>query len=378
MKKNKFLEKTVVCFLNDNIIDYYTPGGCTDLEVSVFDLIDIHYYSIYEKHLSFHKDWPLICKFWKSKRFVEQPKYTKEQITAISCILEQLDKVYQPEQRSEEWYQIRNNLLTASDLATPLGLNPYSKRGDLVFSKAHCIKSNIGNSPAIIHGVKFEEVAVHIYSQLNNVVVKEYGCIPHPTLKCFGASPDGICSVESGNKDYIGRMLEIKCPKSRPITGIIPVHYELQIQGQLEVCNLNFCDFLECCFEEYSCLYDFIEDKDTQFKGAIFEYYNLFERSNKYIYLYDCEQIEKWIEDNIEKVLVDPNLEISKITYWKCTTISIVLVKRDKERFQSYVPIIEEFWKDVLKERENPYEEKEKKNYIDYPSEELTFLSDSN
>ena len=44
MKKNKFLEKILVDFLNDKIIDYYTPGGCTDLEVSVFDLIDIHYY----------------------------------------------------------------------------------------------------------------------------------------------------------------------------------------------------------------------------------------------------------------------------------------------------------------------------------------------
>ena len=33
-------------------------------------------------------------------------------------------------------------------------------------------------------------------------------------------------------------MLEIKCPKSRPITGIIPPVYFGQVQGQLEVCKL--------------------------------------------------------------------------------------------------------------------------------------------
>ena len=50
----------------------------------------------------------------------------------------------------------------------------------------------------------------------------------------FGASPDGIVSYESKNKDYVGRMLEIKCPKSRKIDGIIPIGYYYQIQGQLE------------------------------------------------------------------------------------------------------------------------------------------------
>ena len=38
-------------------------------------------------------------------------------------------------------------------------------------------------------------------------------------------------------------MLEIKCPTKRPITGFIPEYYHYQVQGQLEVCNLNYCDF---------------------------------------------------------------------------------------------------------------------------------------
>ena len=47
-------------------------------------------------------------------------------------------------------------------------------------------------------------------------------------------------------------MLEIKCPKSRIITGFIPEVYRAQIQGQLEVCGLDYCDFLECDIKVYN------------------------------------------------------------------------------------------------------------------------------
>ena len=90
--------------------------------------------------------------------------------------------------------------------------------------------------------------------------VFEYGCIPHPNIDHFGASPDGIVEPESLNKNYVGRMLEIKCPGSRPITGFIPEYYHAQVQGQLEVCNLEFCDFVECKIDEYKTDDDYFND----------------------------------------------------------------------------------------------------------------------
>ena len=53
------------------------------------------------------------------------------------------------------------------------------------------IKEEWNPGPAIIHGVKYEDVAVSIYESRNDVNVAEYGCIPHPNISCFGASPDG-------------------------------------------------------------------------------------------------------------------------------------------------------------------------------------------
>ena len=60
-------------------------------------------------------------------------------------------------------------------------------------------------------------------------------------FKIFGASPDGICDIDSP-PDYIGRMLEIKCPPRRKFTREVPKHYWMQMQGQLETCDLEECD----------------------------------------------------------------------------------------------------------------------------------------
>ena len=88
--------------------------------------------------------------------------------------------------------------------------------------------------------------------------------------------PDGICDIDSVNKQYIGRMLEIKCPKSRPI-GFIPEYYELQIQGQLEVYDLEYCDYLECSFIEFNSIDEFLSNltDNIHFKGIIVEKFNI-------------------------------------------------------------------------------------------------------
>ena len=59
-------------------------------------------------------------------------------------------------------------------------------------------------------------------------------------------------------------MLEIKCPFKRKINGSIPDQYWMQIQGQLEVCNLEECDYLECELSEYENETEFIEDVENE------------------------------------------------------------------------------------------------------------------
>ena len=295
-------------------------------------------------------------------------------------VIQQLKTIKQPVQRTKEWYEYRKDRLTASDLGTAMGVNPYSKRNKLVAIKCG-YKDKFYAGPAVKHGIKYEDVAIHIYEKRNSVRVFEYGCIPHPTIPHFGASPDGICDSDSDNKKYIGRMLEIKCPKSRVINDFIPVHYELQVQGQLEVCGLDYCDYLECSIKEYDSQHEFLDDsidtitktKSGMEKGAVIETYNPTLDKNTYFYLYDFEKkedIDKWEEkrkQTMEEVYI-------KTTYWRLEVYSIKLVKRDRERFDTILlPEINRFWDDVLKHRECGYELLVKK----HKPKELDFLPDS-
>ena len=298
----------------------------------------------------------------------------------LSNIIAKLKTIEQPAQRTKEWYEYRNNRLTASDLGTAMNVNPYSKRKKLIAKKCGYEETFYAGA-AVKHGIKYEDVAIHIYEQRNKVSVFEYGCIPHPTIPHFGASPDGICDVNSENKEYIGRMLEIKCPKSRIIDDFIPVHYELQVQGQLEVCGLDFCDYLECSIKEYELVQEFLDDSGTNIKttktgmekGIVIETYDPNKDKNVYFYLYDFEskeEIYEW-EEKIKSSLTEVYI---KTTYWRLDVYSVKLVERDTKRFkEELLPEINSFWEDVLKYRECGYESLVYKHI----PKELDFLPDS-
>ena len=108
------------------------------------------------------------------------------------------------------------------------------------------------------HGNKYEDVSIMLYESLYKTKVKDYGCIQHDIYEFLGASPDGI--VVDSNSSRYGRMLEIKNPTTREITGIPKEDYWIQMQLQMETCNLNECDFLETGFKEYNSQEDFMED----------------------------------------------------------------------------------------------------------------------
>lgn len=93
-------------------------------------------------------------------------------------------------QRSEEWLNLREGMLTASDAATALGLNPYEKPKDLILRK--CGRKKFGGNNATVHGNKYEEEARDIYCLKYNEVAHEIGLRPHPKYPWLGGSPDGI------------------------------------------------------------------------------------------------------------------------------------------------------------------------------------------
>tara|TARA_B100000780_G_scaffold269872_1_gene229111 strand:- start:3125 stop:4426 length:1302 start_codon:yes stop_codon:yes gene_type:complete len=268
--------------------------------------------------------------------------------------LKKLTDIVQPAQRSDEWYIFRNSTLTASNIYKVF-VSEYSQ-SQLILEKCEPLNINkfkVTNTNCPMHwGQKYEPVSVLYYEYINKTIITEFGCIPHKDYSFIAASPDGIVCDSSSN--LYGRMIEIKNVVSREITGIPKMEYWIQMQLQMEVCDLNECDFLETKFLQYDTEEEYMNDNDMEYKGVILQY--LKDDAPYYVYapfmLNDLESTEykKWENEEKEK---NKDLELITRLYWKLVKISCVLVLRNKPWFNKVLPMIDSFWKNLVEERES-------------------------
>ena len=248
-------------------------------------------------------------------------------------------------QRSPEWFKLRENRLTASDLhdaiKNPLSLSKKKLKGTTYNSNA---------IPALKWGTMFEPMATRCYSQkMNNIEIHDFGLVCDTENEHFGASPDGI--------NELGIMLEIKCPYSRTIVdGVIPEKYKMQIQGQLAVCKLKECDYIECVFKSLESVDEYLAlDGDGGEKhGIITEYYN---PKGEYVYYYsepnrtpaECLADIRKIADNIISggSSSEEKLKFSKYTYWRLDEMIIQRVVFNAREWETIIPKINSFWEKV-------------------------------
>ena len=271
----------------------------------------------------------------------------------------------QPAQRSPAWYEMRANMFTASsDIANILGKG-YEK-GPAVYKhlmlkkNGHDLKGFKGNE-ATRWGQKYEDIICQVYSHRNETIVEEFGLIQHDKHTFIGASPDGI-GVSGKNAEV---MLEIKCPFRRIITGIPKDYYLVQMLTQLEVCDLEYCDFCECTINEYKTEEEFLSDSiledpnKTKFdleKGIIGEYYNpSISKDNpdnvKFCYppmkLTPTEK-KNWIQEQTFY-----GFKFKRFIYWRIDVYSCVRVCRDRKWWEESLPKIQKAWEDVLSYRKD-------------------------
>lgn len=261
-------------------------------------------------------------------------------------------------QRSEEWYNIRNNLITASDFAQALGKGKFGTKKQFFENKCGYQEVNIDFSIAPLQwGVRYEEVAKKVYESNMNIHVHEFGLMKHPTIDFVGASPDGI----SEN----GIMLEIKCPWKRKKTETIPDQYYYQIQGQLEVCDLEECDYIECYFKEFENELDFLEDENVYYKGIVLK-----NKNDEYEY------------GELNDLEFHKNKEYSQIYLYGLKDVFQKRVYRDKQFFAEIISDIEVVWNNVkiYKSDKNKYDleikPKQKISSAKRPDKKLTFRFD--
>lgn len=275
----------------------------------------------------------------------------------VESILNWLNTVPQPEQRTPEWYAYRHTVITASSLSKVLETK--STYQSILKEKVLPEKNfSFAKSKALNHGIRCEIIAQNIYESETNSKISEYGCIKHKHIDYIGASPDGIVT-NTCDTYRLGRMLEIKCLYSRKLTGIPKYNYWIQMQIQLETCDLEYCDFFECKINEDIPENDFYNKIETHtiksYYGIVIEYIE--NNSIKWIYSELNESIDKlklWHENNIEIFAEENNNDnkwYSKTYYWELDKYSLITVKRNKEWFNLINPQLKLFWKDVENKR---------------------------
>jgi putative phage-type endonuclease len=289
----------------------------------------------------------------------------------------------QPDQRTPAWYEFRHNLITASSAWK--AFKSQSTINQLVVEKCKPLDltkyDGVNTSTPMHHGNKYEDVSIMFYEALYKTKVKDYGCIQHDKHTFLGASPDGI-NVDPSSDRY-GRMVEIKNPTTREITGIPKEDYWIQMQLQMETCDLNECDFLETSFKEYedeeSFMNDgsFIYNENNELKGVIAYFMKNGKPLYEYMPLYITEDEHNiWFNATMEK---HKELTWVKNIYWRLHQYSCVLVLRNKSWFQSAVYEIEAVWKIIENEKHTGYDHRlAKKNVRPSRSNSITESLQSN
>lgn len=303
-----------------------------------------------------------------------------------------------PAQRTEEWYAARNDRLTASSIASVLRLTPkelalrdqglvdlpaskrvgqvvpaFQSRAQLLRSKAGADDDGFTGSVFTEWGVAYEPVVTELYKLFENTDVLDFGLVPHPALPWLGASPDGVTPA--------GRMLEIKCPFSRTPTGVPKLNYWMQMQIQMECCDLDACDFVEVAVQEYPGRAEYLQDvytdpengalvpgraADGMAKGFIVECVSSLPDTRP-TYWYpptfrlqtpqaELDWLLEWTRERFPDGITEPQRlagvllfdeEVYRVRYWKIGKWLQTTVHRDREWFEQRRPELQAFWREV-------------------------------
>lgn len=348
------------------------------------------------------KEW--FCKLnsfqWKLDYEEFKFNFKPESINYKKQMVDSLNKEPKQRQGSEEWFQFRKSCLTASNITSIINNKNITS---ILLDKCGYPRKFVGGA-AILHGKKYEDVAVLIYEhRTGRKVYSDYGCIRHKEFNFIGASPDGI--------DVEGNVIEIKCVYSRQLTGLPKQDYYDQMQLQMEVFQLSKCLFVECEIKEYTNFKEYKQDVFIDENGNNIEHktingkekgviFRIITKNTKeplrYCYpenlLMTHKEIKEWVSLQKKQLkLNDPNKETYKdydALYWKLTDFSCIEIYKDTNWISRNLLTLYNFWNRVkyyrnnntelqLFKKNNSYKKKEYKSKTQILIENNYLLDDS-
>lgn len=283
----------------------------------------------------------------------------EKRVQEIHAYRKQLIKLFRVptvEQRTPAWYAMREGMITASDFGDALGIEKFGQKGNPKgFYEKKCGFKEVvydENNVFLQWGVMFEEVCCSLYQTRTGIKVHEFGLVKNPRQSFLGASPDGISDL--------GVMIEIKAPYKRVITeDSVLKQYYYQIQGQLDACDLNECDFLEVKLEKYDSADEFWNDYETEKetyteeykeKGIILKRFCCQGNEPKYIYSppnMTKTNLQDWYQQNNDYTKFET-------VFWYLVKFTLKRVYKDQIFIDNMNTNLAEVWNNVLEFKRNP------------------------
>ncbi|XP_037535870.1 uncharacterized protein LOC119412904 isoform X1 [Nematolebias whitei] len=155
-----------------------------------------------------------------------------------------------------EWHQLRRHRLTASRFREICQVQDKSEE-DL----ANRLLQGTYQTAAMKRGLELEADAIWEYCQIKRVNHYPCGFVIHPDAPWLGASPDGLIFDPSEPCQF--GLIEIKCPNVKSYVDcpylqmksgkleLKKTHvYYWQVQGQMLITGMNWCDFVVSAEED--------------------------------------------------------------------------------------------------------------------------------
>lgn len=281
----------------------------------------------------------------------------------------------QIEQRTPAWYAQMSTIISASELGR-LFASP-RERGKLVISKTESpqprsqqLATLSDRMSAFDWGIRFEPVVKQIYEDKHGVTLKELGRLIHETDPRCSASPDGLV-YHCPNDVRTGRLIEIKCPVTREIDDNIPKDYYSQMQMQLHVTGLQYCDYVEAVFSsKYKNGNNIKQEGPSQYNGVVaLVRYATPKVDQEFYYVYspiNCP--DEWTPPLVE------GEELVEMTPWRLMEWREHLVARNEEWWLSLKPMMDAFWNDVEKAKRGEFTVPESSRPPKKPKEEKCII----
>ena len=253
-------------------------------------------------------------------------------------------------QRTDTWYSDGLKYLTASQFGTlyasprtramlvleKAGVNPVERHGQRLVCTSDMMTP-------FDWGIRFEPAVRAIYSALTDTTVADVGRLFHKTLDRLAASPDGlVISTGSEGVSRLGRLVEYKAPVSRKLIQKIPSEYYMQMQIQMEVADIDHCDYCEIKF--YSAYNDKMREpfpKPTLYRG-----YVALIMKDGVLDRYEYSPLNPpadWTYTAEEGV----NERVYELIPWWLDDYYMETVGRDKVWFEGAKTVMDTFWHDV-------------------------------